>query len=78
MKKKRKSARWRSKAQDEGRPPRFGTRMVQTTVRFPEEVLTYLKDHYGVLQRAIDALLIIPALREMAERQKDDECNDDA
>ncbi len=69
----------RSKGQDKGRPPQFGTRKVQTTVRIPEDVLEYLKNCYdGVLQRAIDALLIIPALREMAKRQKDDECNDDA
>ena len=67
----------RSKGQDEGRPPQFGTRKVQTTVRIPENALQYLKDRYGILQRAIDELLIIPVLRKIAEQEKDDGAPDD-
>ena len=56
----------RSKGQDQGRTPQFGTRKVQTTVRIPEDVLKYLKNRYGIFQRAIDALLIVPIRRAMA------------
>ena len=59
----------RSKGQSQGRPLKFGSRKVQTTVRIPENVLEYLKDHYGILQRAIDALLIIPTLQKMKEQK---------
>ena len=67
----------RSKGQNQGRTPQFGTRKVQTTVRIPEDVLQYLKDRYGIFQRAIDALLIIPVLCKIAEQEKDDEAPDD-
>ena len=60
----------RSKGQDQGRTPQFGTRKVQTTVRIPEDVLEFLKDHFGIFQRAIDALLIVPIRRVMAEEQE--------
>ena len=57
----------RSEGQNQGRPAQFGTRKVQTTVRIPENALEWLKARYGILQRAIDALLIVPVLREMAD-----------
>ena len=66
----------RSKGQDEGRPPQFGTRKIQTTVRIPEHVLAILKDRYGVLQRAIDAMVIVPVMREIAKARESAEQGD--
>lgn len=63
----------RSKGQNQGRPPQFGSRKVQTTVRIPERVLVILKNRHGVLQRAIDEMVIIPVLRQIEQAQKDAE-----
>ena len=57
----------RSEGQNRGRPTQFKFRKKVTTMRLPEDVLEYLKDKHGIIQRAIDALVIVPTLREMSE-----------
>lgn len=46
-----------------GRPPRFGKRMIQKTIRLPAKVIKSLLIEYGTVQAAIDDLVIKPRLR---------------
>lgn len=45
-----------------GRPPRFGARMTQKTIRLPAKVIKRLLIEYGTIQAAIDDLVIKPWL----------------